>query len=410
MNNTKSVIDRVMNIVKKNMLVSATVVFAVVLCLVAVILVRVTEAKEEREARLAYEALSDEEKALYEQDFTVVKDAYEDLNTAISEYMTALADNDVEYIRKVSPTASENKLDNIDVRSELIESYSDITCYTQNGRSENSYYVYVTYLMKLNNFEEYIPGIIGMYVVKHDDGSFIIFRKDDMPETVKENFYVAYMRQDVQDIYNQVSLAYNETLESNEELKDYLDNKYSVEVKTDMAELITEKAEEAKALEEENSEPEVPKVEIVKAITSVNVRTSDSETAERLGTIGEGTELTRLENKLNGWSKVQYEGKEAYIKSEYLEVIGVKDADGSVTEVAENDDNDTPDTTATTTDTKYVTATDNVNIRAEADIDSDRVGFVYNGDKLELVEKLSNGWTKIKYNGKDAYVKSDYVK
>ena len=107
--------------------------------------------------------------------------------------------------------------------------------------------------------------------------------------------------------------------------------------------------------------------------------------------------------------------KEAYIKSDYLEVV---DSDKNNNDDTGNTDDNTQ-TAQNNTDTsnnnnndgekKYVTALDNVNIRAEADIDSERVGFAYNGDKLEFVEKLGNGWTKIKYNGKDCYVKSDYV-
>ena len=82
------------------------------------------------------------------------------------------------------------------------------------------------------------------------------------------------------------------------------------------------------------------------------------------------------------------------------------------TQVDNNTNTNTNNNTANNNDDgekKYVSAIDNVNIRSEADIDAERVGFAYNGDKLEFVEKLSNGWTKIKYNGKDAYVKSDYV-
>ena len=78
------------------------------------------------------------------------------------------------------------------------------------------------------------------------------------------------------------------------------------------------------------------------------------------------------------------------------------------TQKKEENDNDNKDKDKNKK-TEYVTAIDNVNIRAEADIDSERVGFAYTGDKLEFVENLSNGWTKIKYNGKDCYVKTDYV-
>ena len=174
-------------------------------------------------------------------------------------------------------------------------------------------------------------------------------------------------------------------------------------------------AAEQAQLDDDNAN-QGPVRERVKATTSVNVRSSDSETAERLGTVSEGAILTRIESKLNGWSKVEYEGKEAYIKSEYLQVV---DSDGNAveenntnTQADNNTNTNTNNNTANNNDDgekKYVSAIDNVNIRSEADIDAERVGFAYNGDKLEFVEKLSNGWTKIKYNGKDAYVKSDYV-
>ena len=42
-------------------------------------------------------------------------------------------------------------------------------------------------------------------------------------------------------------------------------------------------------------------------------------------------------------------------------------------------------------------------------MDAERVVLAQAGDKFELVEKLSNGWTKVKYNGQDAFIKSEYV-
>ena len=233
------------------------------------------------------------------------------------------------------------------------------------------------------------------------------------PEVIA-NFYIAYMQQDVQDIYNQISLKYNETLESDEDISDFMIAYHDI-MNDDMVALNEEReriaAEQASADETTDNGPVR---ERVKATTSVNVRSSDSETAERLGTVSEGAILTRVEAKLNGWSKVEYEGKEAYIKSDYLEVIDAdknsndSNVDNNDTQNAQNN-TDNQNTTVNDGEKKYVTAVDNVNIRAEADIDSERVGFAYTGDKLELVEKLGNGWTKIKYNGKDCYVKTDYV-
>lgn len=405
----KSVFEKLLILFKKNVLVFSTLIFIVILIVVAIAIAGISKIKDERAKELAYAALSEEEKALLNQNLTLVKDAYPEVNKASEGYLDAIANNNLPYLKEHLFEISTNEIDNITVKSNYIDYYDNITCYTQEGYEDDSYYVYVTYDLHIVGFEEGVPSIIGFYYAKDSTGVYRIFKQDSMSSDVVENFYIAYMQQDVQNLYNQISLSYNETLESDGKLKDFMDG-YDELIKNDLVTLIAERIAEQKAKEEEEKVVEGPVVEQVEAVTSVNVRASDSETAERLGTVGEGTVLTRLEAKLNGWSRVQYEGREAYIKTEYLNVVGGAVPEIETQQVVEN-------TTTTTTnkddknktETKYVTANDNVNIRAEADIDSERVGFAYNGDKLELIEKLSNGWTKIKYNNKECYVKSDYV-
>ena len=370
--------------------------------------------RENKARQRAYDALSEEEKALLDQDFTVVKDAYDFINRAMTDYLNALADNNQAYLKENMFSISSNELDNVEVKSRYIDHYDNIVCYTQQGYEKESYYVYVTYDIYFKDIDTPVPGIIGLYYAKDSLEKYRIFKQNNMSSLVLQNFYIAYMQQDVQDIYNQISLKYNETLESDEELNDFMLS-YQDIMNNDMVALNEERERIAaeQAQNDDDNANQGPVRERVKATTSVNVRSSDSETAERLGTVSEGAILTRIEAKLNGWSKVEYEGKEAYIKSEYLQVV---DSDGNAVDNNNTDNNQTANNTTNNTTTnnddgekKYVSAIDNVNIRSEADIDAERVGFAYNGDKLEFVEKLSNGWTKIKYNGKDAYVKSDYV-
>ncbi len=411
--NSKSLLEKVWIIVKKNILVSATLVFVVILLIVSIALVGITRVREKKAAQRAYDALSEEEKALLDQDFTVVKDAYDFINRAMTDYLNALADNNQAYLKENMFYISSNELDNVEVKSRYIDHYDNIVCYTQQGYEKESYYVYVTYDIYFKDIDTPVPGIIGLYYAKDSLEKYRIFKQNNMSSLVLQNFYIAYMQQDVQDIYNQISLKYNETLESDEELNDFMLS-YQDIMNSDMVALNEERERIAsEQAQDDDTVNQGPIRERVKATTSVNVRSSDSETAERLGTVSEGAILTRIEAKLNGWSKVEYEGKEAYIKSEYLQVV---DSDGNAVENNNTDNNQTANNTTNTTTTnnddgekKYVSAIDNVNIRSEADIDAERVGFAYNGDKLEFVEKLSNGWTKIKYNGKDAYVKSDYV-
>ena len=55
-----------------------------------------------------------------------------------------------------------------------------------------------------------------------------------------------------------------------------------------------------------------------------------------------------------------------------------------------------------------ITVKENVNVREGASETAKKLGVAYRGDKFDLIEK-TNGWCKIRYNGKEAYVKADFV-
>jgi uncharacterized protein YgiM (DUF1202 family) len=133
----------------------------------------------------------------------------------------------------------------------------------------------------------------------------------------------------------------------------------------------------------------------------VNVRSSDSETADKIGKAAAGTELKRTEIRVNGWSKVEFEGKEAYIKSDYLEVVASDDIAGEVT--------DTTATPATTTETVTgtVMALTNVNVRESASQTSAKLGTAVALTKYDLLG-IEGEWYKIKFNGNTGYVKAEY--
>ena len=48
-------------------------------------------------------------------------------------------------------------------------------------------------------------------------------------------------------------------------------------------------------------------------------------------------------------------------------------------------------------------------MRKSASTESEVLGTVYAGDELDLLMKQADGWTKVKYKGQTAFIKSDYV-
>ena len=56
-----------------------------------------------------------------------------------------------------------------------------------------------------------------------------------------------------------------------------------------------------------------------------------------------------------------------------------------------------------------VKAKETVNIRDKDSTDGRQLGVAYVGDTFPLIEKQSNGWSKIIYNDMDAYIKTEYL-
>ena len=121
-----------------------------------------------------------------------------------------------------------------------------------------------------------------------------------------------------------------------------------------------------------------------------------------------GQEFTLLEEKGNGWSKVEYDGREAYIKSDYLEVVSEEIVEADETQETEETE-DTQTASSNETSTGTVRVIESVRVRKSASTDSESLGTVYAGEKLDLLMKQADGWCKVKYKGQTAYVKSEYV-
>lgn len=68
-----------------------------------------------------------------------------------------------------------------------------------------------------------------------------------------------------------------------------------------------------------------------------------------------------------------------------------------------------PEPTITEINKKLYGAEDGVNIRSSYSASSNAVGTLEKGQELQATGITSNGWTRIKYNGKTAYIKSDFL-
>ena len=404
----------VAGLVKENKRITIIVSAFIVLVVAAVIISTVIgKSEKSKEAVLMTEADSTDESAITVPEEPLEEDAYPEVNALVKKYYQAMADGDVSTLLSITSNMDEKEQIKAQKKSEYIDSYPVINCYTKKGPVEDSYVVYAYYEVKLIDYDALAPGLNTLYVCRNDEGNYYI-NDGEQDEKIVEYCKEISAQDDVIDLFNSVQVKYNELKSTDEALSTFLDklpDLLTAAVGEELAKLeasteeavTTEEATEETTTEEATVE-ETTVVKKVKATDVVNVRSSDSETADKIGKAQKDDVFTLIEEKGNGWSKIEFEGKEAYIKTDYLQVVSeetVANTDSTADSSSTSADNSPVSGTATVTTT--------VNVRKSASETADKLGVCYQGDKLEIVMKQADGWTKVKYKSKTGYVKSEFL-
>lgn len=419
------------NWIVKNAKIVMPVVLAVCVIITIVISVNANKKAVEKQENVTVNNTIEEtaSTSIATPEVPLEENAHPEINELMNSYYTAMADGDVDTIQKLVDKMDNTEMIRIEEMSKYIESYPTLDIYTKAGPVENSYLVYACSEVKFLDYESAIPGMKVFYVCMDENGKYYINNNGE--ENTNDLKYIkeVSLQDDVVDLNNKVAVAYNDMLAEDEDLAQFiLDLRKEIEkyvgealaqaegsdaTEDIAAEISTEEAGIDAELDE-NTEEENETVQVVtkvRAIDVVNIRSSDSETADKLGKAAVGDEFKLLEKKGNGWSKIEYEGSEAYIKSEYLEDSETIEMDVAVngTETEENEQEEQT-TNNTQTSGETVTVIENVRIRSSASEDSEKLGTAYVGEKLDVIMKQADGWTKINYKGQTAYVKSEFVK
>ena len=390
-------------IIKHNKVVLPAVVVVAVAITVSVSLSLSNRHKEaQQEAEIA-SAASETATETATEEVPLVANEEGAIYTLIATYYNAMATGDEETLRSVCDEISDKDMYRYVELSQYIDYYPTLEIYTKTGPEEGSVIAYVYYKISFVGHEEEVPGYQALYICTNDQGGLYIKRGENSEE-VNEYIKTVSTQDDVVEFNNKITVEYNELMVDHPEVLQYiseLDSQVSIAVGEKLANQVAGETQVAEAGTEEGStdgqdtqtengeqqEAEDQGPQYVTTTTTVNVRSSDSEQADKLGKVSGGTKLQVLEQRPNGWTKVDYEGKEGYVKTEFLQLA---------------------ESAAGTETIGTVTATTNINVRASASETADRLGVLSGGHSAELVG-TEGDWSKIKYNGQIGYVKSEYV-
>lgn len=340
------------------------------------------------------------------------EDKYPQVNELVMAYFTAMGEGNIETLRQLSQGTSEREEVRIQEKANFIESYNNFKCYTKPGPEENSYIVFAYYDLKFLNIATMAPSLTSLYVCTNSDGSLYV-NNNDMSEETEQYIQAISEQEDVMELLTRVDTTYKESVDLDPDLGSFmtalpatLDDAVKKVMDARQAEVDAAAAAAAAAGAEQAA---AGGVETVRVVEKVNVRKSASETADKLGQAEANATFTRLETLANGWSKIEYEGGEAYIKTDYLEVVSA-DAAQAPAETGEGDSGEaSAPAESAGASTSSMTAKSNVNVRASANETAEKIGVIAGGDTVNVIENRNDGWTQVNFGGKTGYVKTEFL-
>ncbi|MDO4804387.1 MAG: SH3 domain-containing protein, partial [Lachnospiraceae bacterium] len=140
----------------------------------------------------------------------------------------------------------------------------------------------------------------------------------------------------------------------------------------------------------------------VYVLENTYVRSSFMMASEVLGALPAGQEVKRTGRCNNGWDRIEYEGREAYVYGTLLTTnpneVGVKQTTQNLSQKVK---------VKALSETVYVKS--DANVRANYSTASASIGGLKAGTAVTRTGICDNGWSRIEYEGKDAYVYSDLL-
>lgn len=297
--------------------------------------------------------------------------------------------------------------------SKFIERYDSIKVYTKPGPIQNSYIAYVYNMVKLYDYEKALPGLETLYICTDENGEFFI-NGDSEDETIINYIKSLSVQADVIDLNNKVASEYNEMINADENLAAQLTNMRK-DIQAVVAEAMVNQATgdastdiSGDASSTDASQEAAPVTYTIKAKENVKIRKGDSTDAEEIGKAEAGDEFKELEALPSGWSKIEYNGGEAYVKSEFFERVDNGTAAGEGQSATADSSSSANDDSAGKIGTKKIKA-DSVRLRKGQGTDSAILATIDKGSTVNVIEENSNGWSKVEYDGQTGYIKSELI-
>lgn len=360
------------------------------------------------------------------KDFQV--DANVELNALIVNYYNAYAAGDTNALSAYASPISDGEASYIKFMSQFIEAYNVVNVYSKKGLDDGSYLVSVHVKEKFVGINTPAPGLEFFYVRTNENGMLYIDNsygtynqkenETSQDPKVQEVIEIYNERSDVMKLKKMVEEELEEALKSDPALNQFLTEtirtkigewKAQYKAQREQQKAIAEaKAKEAAdaqakaaqdaqlaALKAQQDAQEEANATMAVITEKVNVRDSASEAGNVLGTLDGGTQVKKYADE-NGFSKIEYNGGKAYVKSDYVAPVNAQPAPQPEAQPQPATNN--------------VTLTSTVNVRGSKDENGERVAVGMPGETVTVLGDAGDGWSRVSIKGIEGYMKTEFIR
>jgi len=353
----KRPMQEIFDFMKKNVRYCVAVVLFVLLIIVLAFFMN----KDEKKPTIQYSADGVE---MFEVD------AYPAVMALIEEYYNCYAAGDFETLQTLATPFSEHELAYMGLLSQYVESYQNMTFYTKSGLDTSSYMVNVYLEMKFEGVDTLAPGLDFFYVRTNEDGTLYIdnsyseynMKNNDNPLDMNVHNLIKEHEQqeDLIALLSDTTVKFQNAIAADANLNSMVNETIPAAISKWMGELVSG----VQTPDTENPNTEVPDTEVP------DTEVPETQTPDTQQTENEVTE-----------SETPEQEPESEQTSEVLSF-----PEGTV-----------------------ITLKEATNVRKEMTTDSSIVETLYNGSKVTVVMSYAEGWTKVKWDSKTGYIRTDLL-
>ena len=295
----------------------------------------------------------------------------DELTTLINNYYNAYASGNTEALQELATPISESELSYIGFFSQYVEEYRNLNVQYKRGLDTTSYLVSVVLDMKLTDIDTLAPGLDFFYVQTDENGKLYINnlygsynRENAEYETdpaIAELIKAFEAQEDMSKLAAETQEKYNEALAQDPALSEFVSTTFP-QAAVAWATGYQQTVVDAKAQEE---------AEAAAAAEAQAQAEAEAKAAEEAAAAAEAEKAAE---------------EEAQAKAEEEKAQAQADAENA----------------------ESVFPTAKVNVRKEADGESEQIGQVDSGSEIKKLGEEGD-WTKIYYEDGVGYVKSEYL-